>query len=259
MHAQILGSSIYYESAGEGRPVIFVHGLGGTGNTWHAQRSVLSKTHRIITLDLPGAGRSSKGETSYSMERWADQLVALADHLQLGRFTLVGHSMTTILSQKAAGKYPDRLAGLVLCGPLTELPAAGKEAFAKRKATALSEGMVPIADQVIAGAITAAARETPLAGLYREIIAANDPMSYAGHCQALIDGSAKAEQSKIQCPTLILVGDQDMVTPLANAQGIAAAVPTAKVRIVPATAHLTMAERPELVNAMLLDFLAGLA
>jgi len=81
---------------------------------------------------------------------------------------------------------------------------------------------------------------------------------YAGHCQALRNGSAKADQANIKCPTLILVGDQDGVTPLANARAIAAAVPQAKVGIVPATAHLTMMERPELFNAALIEFLAGL-
>lgn len=259
MHAQILGSSIFYESVGEGRPVVFVHGLGATGNVWHAQRSVLSKTHRVVTLDLPGGGRSSRNDTEYSMERWADQIIALAEHLNLGPFTLVGHSMSTILAQKAAGKYPERIVGLVLCGPMTELGAAAREAFSKRKATALSDGMAPISDQVIAGAISSANRETPLAGLYREIIAANDSTCYAGHCQALLDGTAKADQANIKCPTLILVGDQDLVTPLANAQAIAAAVPTATIRIVPATAHLTMAERPDLFNALLLEFLISLA
>ncbi len=256
MLATILGSSIHHEIAGDGHPLVFLHGLGGTGNVWHAQRAVLQKTHRVVTLDLPGSGRSSKSEASFSMERWADQVVGLADHLKFDRFTLVGHSMTTILAQKAAGKYPERIASLVLCGPMTQLADAGKEAFAKRKAVAQSEGMTAIADLVLAGALSPATRESPLAGFFRELLMSNDPVCYAAHCQALLDGSAKAEQPKIKCPTLIVVGDQDVVTPLANAQAIAAAVPSARIRIVPATAHLTMSERPELFNAIVLEFLA---
>src|SRR5258707_3596667 len=121
MLATILGSSIFHEVAGEGLGVIFVHGLGGTSNVWHAQRNVLQKTCKVVTLDLPGSGRSGKSETAFSMDRWADQIIALADHLKLDRFVLVGHSMSTILAQKAAGKYPWRIAGLILCGPMTEL------------------------------------------------------------------------------------------------------------------------------------------
>ncbi len=257
MLATILGSSIFHEVAGEGHAIVFVHGLGGTGNVWHAQRNVLQKTHRVVTLDLPGSGRSGKTETVFSMDRWADQILGLADHLKLDRFTLVGHSMSTILAQKAAGKYPERIAGLILCGPMTELASAGRDAFAKRKALVEADGMTAIADLVLTGALSPATREgnAPLAGLFRELLMSNDPKCYAAQCQALLDGSAKAEQAKIRCPTLILVGDQDVVTPLANARAIAAAVPTARIRIVPATAHLTMSERPELFNALVIDFL----
>jgi 3-oxoadipate enol-lactonase len=257
MNASLLGSSIFFEIVGEGHPLVFVHGLGGTGNVWHAQRHVLQKTHRVVTLDLPGSGRSGKTETTFSMDRWADQIVGLADHLQFDRFTLVGHSMSTILAQKAAGKYPERIASLILCGPMTELAAAGKEAFAKRKELVQNDGMIAVADLVLAGALSPATREgnAPLAGMFRELLMSNDPKCYAAQCQALLDGSAKADQTSIRCPTLILVGDQDTVTPLANARAITAAVPSARIRIVPATAHLTMAERPELFNALVLEFL----
>ncbi len=260
MFANILGTSIFYEVAGDGLPVVFVHGLGGTGNVWHAQRSCLSKSCKVITLDLPGSGRSEKKERSFTMERWADQVAALTDHLQLDKFVLVAHSMSTILAQKCAAKHGQRISGLVLCGPLTELPPAGKEAFVKRAESVQKEGMLAVADSVLAGALTAATREANpvLAGLYREMLLANDPPSYAAQCHALIDGSARADQAAIRCPTIILLGDQDAVTPLSMSRAIAGAIPSCKLKIIPATAHLTMAERPELFNAALVEFLAGL-
>lgn len=260
MIATILGVPLFHEVAGEGTPLLFVHGLGGTSNVWAAQRAVLPKTCQVVTLDLPGSGRSGKADTAFSMDRWADQLIGLADHLKLERVVLVGHSMSTILVQKTAAKHPARVRAAILCGPMTELPAAGKEAFRKRKQSVETEGMAAIADQVTAGALTPATREAnaPLAGLFREMLMSNDPVCYAAQCQALLDGSAKADQPKIQCPMLVLVGDQDVVTPLSNAKAIAAAVPTATVRIVPATAHATMLERPELFNALVMEFVAGL-
>src|SRR5206468_3872518 len=122
---------------------------------------------------------------------------------------LVGHSMATVLAQKFAAAYPTRLAGLVLCGPLTELPPPGKEAFVKRAETVLREGMLPVADMVLAGGLTAATREGngALTGMVREMLLSNDPPSYAAQCHALLNGSAKADQAKIRCPTLILEGD----------------------------------------------------
>jgi 3-oxoadipate enol-lactonase len=260
MLANVQGTSIFYETAGEGLPLVFVHGLGGTSNVWHAQRVALSRYFRVVTLDLPGSGRSDKTQRQFSMERWVEQLAGLADAIRLDKFVLIGHSMSTVLAQKFAGKYGARLAALVLCGPMTELSPAGREAFVKRAETVLKEGMLPVADMVLTGALTPATREgnAGLAGLVREMLLGNDPACYAAQCHALINGSAKADQAHIKCPTLILDGDQDSVTPLANARAIAAAIPGARIRIIPATAHLTMLERPELFNAALTEFLAGL-
>jgi 3-oxoadipate enol-lactonase len=259
MLANVNGTNIFYEVTGDGLPIMFVHGLGGTSNVWHAQRVGLSKYFKVVTLDLPGSGRSDKSAREYSMERWVDQLAALADAAGLDKFVLVGHSMTSVVAQKFAAKHGSRLAALVLCGPLTELGPPGKEAFTKRAETVLKDGMIAVADHVLAGALTPAAREganAALVGLYREVLLANDPACYAAHCRALIAGSAKSDQPKIQCPTLILVGDQDGVTPLALCRQVAAAVKGSRIRIIPGTAHMTMLERPEAFNAALVEFLA---
>lgn len=261
MIANIHGTNIAYEVVGDGPPLLFIHGLGGTSNVWHSQRAGLSKYFKVITMDLPGSGRSDKSERSYTMERWADQVAGLAEHLKLDRFTLIGHSMTTVLAQKFAAKYGNRLNALVLCGPITELGPAGKDAFNKRAETVLKEGMGAVADAVLTGALTPGTREANagLAGLLREVLMSNDPPSYAAQCLALVNGSAKADQPNIKCPTLIMVGDQDGVTPLANCRAIASAIPGgAKIRVIPATAHMTMLERPEAFNAALIEFLSGL-
>lgn len=259
MLANVQGTNLFYEVVGDGPAIIFVHGLGGTGNIWHAQRTALAKYFKVITLDLPGSGRSDKTEEKYSMARWVDQIAGLADAAKLDKFVLVGHSMTTVLVQNFAAKYGTRLNALVLCGPITELAPAGKDAFAKRAELVQKEGMIAVADTVLGGALTPATREgnPALAGMVREMLLSNCPKCYAGHCHALREGSAKGDQANIKCPTLILVGDQDGVTPLASAKAIASALAGTQIRIVPATAHLTMLERPEAFNAALVEFLAG--
>jgi 3-oxoadipate enol-lactonase len=259
MFANVKETNIYYEVTGDGLPLVFLHGLGGTSNVWHAQRLALAKNFKVVTVDLPGSGRSAKTERQYSMDRWVEQLAGLADAARLDKFVLIGHSMTTVLAQKFAARQGARLTALVLCGPITELPAPGKEAFAKRAETVQKEGMLGVADAVLAGALTPATREgnPALAGMVREMLLSNDVSCYAAQCHALREGSARAEQGQIRCPTLILIGDQDGVTPLANGRAIAAAVAGARIRIIPGTAHLTMLEMPELFNAVLTEFLAG--
>jgi 3-oxoadipate enol-lactonase len=261
MLANVNGVNIFYEATGDGLPILFVHGLGGTGNVWNAQRVALSKYFRVLTIDLPGSGRSDKAAREYSMDRWVEQLAGLADAAGLDKFVLIGHSMTTVLAQNFAATYGSRLVALVLCGPLTELAQQGREAFTRRAETVFRDGMIAVVDQVITGALTAAAREgvsASLVGLYREVLLSNDPACYAGHCRALVNASAKAAQANIECPTLILIGDQDGVTPLSLARPIAAAIKNCRIRIIPETAHMTMLERPDAFNAALVEFLAAL-
>jgi 3-oxoadipate enol-lactonase len=260
MIAQLQDTKIFYEVTGDGLPLVFVHGLGGTSNIWHAQRAGLSKFFKVITFDLPGSGRSDKSERHYTMEKWVEQIAALVDALKIDKFVLVGHSMTTVLAQKFAARHAGRMHAVVLCGPITELAQPGKDAFNKRAETVQKEGMIAIADQVLTGALTPATRESnpALTGLVREMLLCNDPPCYAGHCLALVNASARNDQAQIKCPLLILEGDQDGVTPLASARAIMSAVAGAKLRIIPATAHMTMLERPELFNAALIEFLAGL-
>ncbi|OAI48387.1 hypothetical protein AYO44_07065 [Planctomycetaceae bacterium SCGC AG-212-F19] len=256
--ATVNGSSIFFESQGEGPPIVFVHGLGGTSNVWHAQRVVLSRYFRVVTFDLTGSGRSDKTRRGYSIEGWADDVAALMDHLGLQDAVVVGHSMGTVIVQKFAAKHPQKAKAIVLAGALVELGPPGKEAFAKRAETVESQGMIGVADQVLQGALSPGTRERNLAltGLVREMLLANCPNCYAGHCRALIAGSAKADQARITCPTLLVVGDQDPVTPLGLQRQIAAAIAHSSIRIVPNTAHLTMLETPEAFNTILLEFLA---
>jgi 3-oxoadipate enol-lactonase len=257
VYVETTGGRIYCEVEGEGQPIVLVHGLGATSNVWYGIRNVLKRQFRVVVLDLPGSGRSEKRQPHYTFPSWCSQLHELVEHLQLPRLVLVGHSMGTVLVQLFAATYPQRVAGLVLCGPIIELSETRKELFRKRIEAVLREGMLAVADGVVTGALTAATRESasPLPGLVREMLLANDPVHYAAQCRALVEGSARAALPQIRCPLLILEGDQDTVTPLTTCQEILAVLPQAQLRILPHTGHWTMLERPELVSAALLEFL----
>jgi pimeloyl-ACP methyl ester carboxylesterase len=258
MQATIQGTTIHYETEGEGPPVVFVHGLGGTSSVWHAQRVVLSRYFKVVVYDLSGSGRSERGAREYSIDGWADELAGVLDAAGIERAAVVGHSMATLIVQRFALRYPERVSALALAGPLTELAPPGKEGVRKRGATVEAEGMGAVVDAILAGALTTRTREgsAGLAGLLREVLLSNDPICYAGHCRALAEGSVKGEQAQIRCPTLILVGDQDPVTPLANARQIGGEIAGAVIRVIPGTAHMTMLESPDAFNTALLEFLA---
>jgi len=86
----------------------------------------------------------------------------------------------------------------------------------------------------------------------------NDGRTYALHCLALRDGAVRADHGSIVCPTLLMVGDQDLVTPISWQRQIATEIANSRIRIIPNTAHMTMLESPAVFNTVLLEFLAAL-
>jgi 3-oxoadipate enol-lactonase len=256
----INGLDIHAEVQGEGPPVVFVHGLGATSNVWHAQRMTLSHNYRVIVYDRSGCGRSQKVPAGYSIDAWADELAGLLDHLGIPSAVVVGHSLGTMIAQRFAGKHAGRTRALVLAGGEAELPAPARQILTDRARAIEAQGLGATVGPWLNASLSAATREAnpALAGLVREMFLANDAQTYALQCLALRDGSVRSDHGNIRCPTLLLVGDQDPVTPLSWQRQIAAGIADSRIRVIPNTAHMTMLESPAVFNTVLLDFLAAL-
>jgi 3-oxoadipate enol-lactonase len=258
--ATINGLDIHHEIQGEGPPIVFVHGLGATSNVWHAQRMTLSKYCQVIVYDRSGSGRSQKARDGYSIDAWTDELAGLLDHLAVPSAVVVGHSLGSMVAQRFAGKYPQRTKALVLAGAEAELGAEEKKALTERARTIEVHGLMAVVGPWLTAVLSAATREAnpALAGLAREMFLSNDATTYARHCLALRDGDVRSDHARIVCPTLLMIGDQDLVTPLSWQRQIAAGIANSRIHIIPNTAHMTMLESPAAFNTVLLDFLAAL-
>jgi 3-oxoadipate enol-lactonase len=258
--ATVNGLEIHHETQGEGPPIVFVHGLGATSNVWHAQRTTLSKYYQVIVYDRSGCGRSQKARAGYSIDGWADELAGLLDHLAIPSAVVVGHSLGSMVVQHFAGKYASRMRALVLAGGEAELPAEAKQILTERARSIETSGLLSAVDPWLAGVLSSATREanSALAGLLREMFLANDAQTYAQQCLALRDAAVRDNHASIRCPTLLTVGDQDLVTPLSWQQQIAAGIAGSRIRVIPNTGHMTMLESPAVFNTVLLDFLATL-
>jgi 3-oxoadipate enol-lactonase len=252
--------TLRYETSGDGPPVVFIHGLGATSNVWHAQRTALSKYFRVIVYDRSGCGRSPATSEGYSIEGWVDELARLLDHLDVATTVVVGHSLGSMIAQRFAGKHPRRTRALVLAGGEAVLTPDGKDVLTQRAEMIRSQGLTAAVDPWLAGVLSAATRAAnpALAGLLRAMFLAYDDATYAQQCLALRDGDVRGDHARIICPTMLLVGDQDPVTPLSWQQEIAAGIAGSSIRIVPDTAHMTMLESPAVFNTAVLEFLAGL-
>jgi pimeloyl-ACP methyl ester carboxylesterase len=117
---------IHYEIFGSGpETLLFVHGLGTTGKSWHRLIPTLSPYFQCITLDLPGYGHSTKSNFPFSISFFAKKIAAFLDHLNLHQVIIVGHSMGGQVALEVALHYPDKAKGMVLFAP------AGFETFTK--------------------------------------------------------------------------------------------------------------------------------
>jgi 3-oxoadipate enol-lactonase len=248
-------------ASGAGDPIVFVHGLGGSIYSWWAQLAACEADgRRAIAYDQRGAGLSSKPAGPYSVGVWVEDLERLLDEFALERVALVGQSVGCMIAEQAAVRLGDRVSALVVIGgALRWRPEAGP-VFEERVRLARAGRMEEIADTVARTGLSERCRaENPaLHGLFCELIASNDPDSYAEWAAA----TAVAEMTqpeRLGCPALVACGELDPVAPPSFAEAIAAAFPNARTAVIDGAAHWCQLEAPESVNEALLGFLREIA
>ncbi len=259
------GIAIAYEergiSAADGPAAVFVHGLGGSSYSWWAQLAACEAGgRRAIAYDQRGAGRSDKPSGPYSVELWARDLERVLDLLGVERALLVGHSVGCMIAEHAAVRLGDRVAGLALVGGALRWRAEAAPVFEQRVRLAREGRMDEIAATVAeTGLSERCRRENPvLCGLFRELIASNEPTAYA-EWSAATATAEMAEPERLPCPAIAICGELDPVTPPAFAEAVAQAVPRGRTASIAGAAHWCQLEAPEDVNGVLLRFLDEIA
>ncbi|MFO1351120.1 MAG: alpha/beta fold hydrolase [Gammaproteobacteria bacterium] len=246
------------EVEGAGDPVILIHGLGGSSNVFTPQLPVFAGRYRIIRPDLPGSGRSPLGD-ALSIPLLAGRIVRMAEALGVERAHFVGHSLGTLVCQHLAVQHPKRVRSLALCGPLLAPTDMGREGLRQRARQARTEGMAVIAGAIVEGAISTdtRAQQPVVVALVRELVMRQNPEGYARTCEALAEAVA-AEAALIQCPTLLMTGDEDAIAPPSLVRQLAERIDGARVRIFNRCGHWTTLERALEVNGVLKEFYSAL-
>ncbi len=255
--------SLSYEDRGPQAPeaVVFVHGLGGSAYSWWPQLAACeAQARRAVAYDQRAAGLSSKPPGPYSVELWTDDLERVLDGLGIERAALVGHSVGCMVAEHAAVRLGDRAVGLVLVGGAIRWRPEAGAVFEERVRLARAGRMDEIAAAVAQTGLSERCRaENPaLDGLFRELIASNEPQAYADWAAATASAEM-VELERVPCPALAMCGELDPVTAPDFAQAIAAEIPDARTAVIEAAAHWCQLEAPDAVNDALLGFLAGLA
>ncbi len=246
--------NIEFDQAGEGPPMLLVHGLGGTANFWQPVITAFAGSHSIVAPDLPSAGRSDL-DNNTSIESLAADMFALLDALNIAKVHLVGHSMGTIVCQHMAALAPDRIVDMVLLGPLAEPPPPARSALMERAAVARSSGMTGIADTIANVALAAATKRNKpnVQGFVREMVSRQSAEGYAVSCEAL-SGAARADASKLSSRCLLITGDEDGVAPAASVRALGDELANSETHLLNDCGHWTLTEQPEPVIELMTSF-----
>jgi len=250
---------IAFEVDGEGDPVLLIHGLGGSSNTWTPIMSALAR-HKAIRLDLPGSARSAAAQGPLSIARFVQAALRVLSAVGVTRVHVIAHSLGTIVAQHLAVAEPGMVRSLALFGPLPAPPDAARPNIRARGQKARSEGiagMQAIADALVQASTSAEtkAKRPAAVAFVREALMRQDPEGYAATCDALADAQA-AELSKITSPTLLVTGDEDAVAPAQSVRGMADKIAGSRAEILRGCGHWTTIEKPEECAALLAKFYA---
>ena len=244
------------EIEGAGEPVVMIHGLGGTSNTFTPVLAALAG-HRIVRFDLPGSGRSHRVEDPLSLQRFVESVLLVMQRAEVERAHVVAHSMGTIVAAHLAASEPGRVASLALFGPLLAPPEPARAAIRARAAKAREGDMQPIADALVATSVSGEtrARRPAAVAFVRESLMRQDPEGYARTCEALAEMEA-ADTSRIDCPTLLVTGDEDVVAPPHAVRMMGERIAGSRVEVLRGCGHWTPVEKPEECAGLLKRFLS---
>ena len=250
---------IAVETDGAGEAVLMIHGLGGTSNVWTPLLPSVAR-QRTVRPDLPGSGRSHRVEGPLSIERLVQAMQRVCATLELDRVHVAAHSLGTIVAFHLAATSPRLVRSLALFGPLLCPPDAARAGIRARGAKARAEGeagMQAIADQLVQSAISTETRtRRPVAvAAVRELLMRQCPDGYARSCDALAEAQA-ADVSGIECPVLLVTGDEDAVAPAQAVRQIGERIRGARVTVLPRCGHWTPVEKPEECDDLLRRFYA---
>jgi pimeloyl-ACP methyl ester carboxylesterase len=247
---------LYYQSAGAGEPVFFLHGLGGCSSDWDLQIPDVAKSHRTIAMDVRGHGRSSQPPGPYSVRQFADDAIALLRSLQMEPAHVVGLSMGGMIAFEMAVDSPQSVRSLTILnsGPEMILRTLQEQQIIEARYKIVREMGMLVMAKMIAEPLFPKTEQIEVRQRFEHEIASNDPRAYLDSLSAINGWSVMDRIGNIQCPVLIVASDQDY-TPLEWKRAYAAKISGARVAVLGDSRHAGNLDQPEKFNRVLLEFL----
>jgi pimeloyl-ACP methyl ester carboxylesterase len=251
--------------AGDGPPILFVHGLSGNWQNWLENLPRMSRERRVVAFDLPGFGRSDDPRERITIPGYGRVVNEVAERLELGEFVLVGNSMGGFVAAETAVQFPERVERLLLAS------AAGITTSSMRREPVMAWGRAAM----MAGARGAAEKRMAIVrprirhAVYSTImrhpsLIAPETLwemsegagrtAFRNALEAILDYDFRDRLPEIQAPTLIVWGRDDMLVPVRDAAEYERRIPEARKLVLDDTGHVPMIERPPTFNQALIEF-----
>src|SRR5712691_886137 len=251
------GIEINYEKEGSGPVVTLSHSLACNLHMWDEQAKALASRYTVLRFDTRGHGQTSAPVGAYSLEQMGEDFKGLLDGLGITQTHFVGLSMGGMIGQTFALKYPAMVQSLVLCDTTSRYPADAAPVWQERIRTVETKGMDGIVEGMLERWFTASFRKRSpaLMDRVRAMLRATNPQGYIGCCHALPKINVTDRLKELHCPALIIVGEEDLGTPVEMAREIHRALPAAELVVLRSASHLSNLEQPGEFNRVLLGFL----
>lgn len=269
-NAMLSNGSLYYEEQGAGELIILLPGLGHDHTYFAKTLPMIAAAGRVITPDPRGLGQSSPA-SRYSVEQWAADVIDLIEFFKAPRAHLVGSSLGACVCMKAALEQPAKIASLTLVAGFSEVDPLLEMNFRMRLKILDTVGLGDVMASHVSmwtlgrtflGTAEGRAQMDKLFASVRK----NTPERYRAFIETLLRfGRCEPDQAglpkltarlgEITCPTRVICGDEDIMTPPAVSEQMARRIPGADMRVIPRCGHITFTEQPVETSRLVVEFL----
>jgi len=259
--AELEQRRVYYEEHGDGEPVLLINGLGADHTTWGLQTAFFSEHFRVIVFDNPGIGQTEGPRGPYTSALFADVAAGLLRLLGFERAHIVGASMGGLIAQQLAVRHADLVRSLTLHCSWWRADRRTTALIRSWQSYARVATPLDLARQIWLWVLTPRffeERAEEMAELEREVESNPHPQSaeaFSDQAEACVGHEALEEIASVKAPTLITVGDGDLLTPPSHSFEIKARMPKATLHVWPEMGHAPFWEIPDEFNELTYGFL----
>ena len=249
--------NMYYEITGEGYPIVLIHGLSASHDIWLSQQTVFSRQYKVITMDLRGHGQSDKPEMDYSIELFSNDVIALMNYLGIKQAIIIGVSMGGMVAQRIAIDHSNYIKKLILVDTMSHMDNCLRMKLENGAILADRFGMEVQARNGLPWAFSTSFINEHFDEIVNIIndVSGLPPGPYVQSVKACIGHDVRDQLGKIHAQTLVIVGEEDILTPRYFSEVLYENIPDCRMSVIKGSGHVTPMEQADGFDELVMDFL----